>query len=178
MAEQTAVSDLARYILDVPDFPKKGIVFKDITPLLADPSALAATVDGLAARYRGAKVDVVASAEARGFLFGPAVAIALGAGFAPIRKPGKLPRATKKMSYQLEYGSDTIEMHSDSVRRGQRVLLVDDVVATGGTMEASAKLVEEMGGEVVGMAFLIELAFLKPRERLAGRDIFSLVTVK
>ncbi|HOX07502.1 MAG TPA: adenine phosphoribosyltransferase [Planctomycetota bacterium] len=173
-----AAVQLEKFILDVPDFPKKGIVFKDITPLLADPGALAAAIKGLAARYRDAKVDLVASAEARGFLFGPAVAVELKAGFAPIRKPGKLPRAARKMSYQLEYGSDTIEMHADAVKPGQRVLLVDDVIATGGTMEASAKLVEEMGGKVVGMAFLIELAFLKPRERLAGREIFSLVTVK
>jgi adenine phosphoribosyltransferase len=170
--------DLSKFILDVPDFPKKGIIFKDITPLLADPGALAAAIKGIAAKYRDARVDLVASAEARGFLFGPAVAVALKAGFAPIRKPGKLPRAVRKMSYQLEYGTDTVEMHADAVKPGQRVLLVDDVVATGGTMEASARLVEEMGGTVVGMAFLIELAFLKPRERLAGREISALVVVK
>jgi adenine phosphoribosyltransferase len=170
--------DLAKYILNVPDFPKKGIIFKDITPLLADPQALAAAIQGIAAKYRKAKVDLVASAEARGFMFGPAVAIALKAGFAPIRKPGKLPRAVRKMSYELEYGTDTIEMHADAVKPGQRVLLVDDVIATGGTMEASARLVESMGGKVVGMAFLIELAFLGPRERLSGYEISALVTVK
>jgi adenine phosphoribosyltransferase len=173
-----AALDLAKYIVDVPDFPKKGIVFKDITPLLADPGALAAAVRRIARKYRNARIDLVASAEARGFLFGPAVAIALGAGFTPIRKPGKLPRATRRASYQLEYGTDTVEMHADAVKPGQRVLLVDDVIATGGTMEAAAKLIEELGGTVAGMAFLIELAFLKPRERLAGREIFALVTCK
>jgi adenine phosphoribosyltransferase len=173
-----AALNLAELITDVPDFPKPGIVFKDITPLLADPKALAAAVRRIAGHYRGAGIELVASAEARGFMFGPAVAIALKAGFAPIRKPGKLPRATREAAYQLEYGTDRIQMHADAVKPGQRVLLVDDVIATGGTMEAAAKLVEEAGGTVAGMAFLIELAFLKPRERLAGRDLFALITYR
>lgn len=173
-----AALNLAKFVVDVPDFPKKGIVFKDITPLLADPKALSAAVRRIARKYKGAGVDVVASPEARGFLFGPAVAAALGAGFVPVRKPGKLPRATRSATYQLEYGTDTIHVHADAIRPGQKVLLVDDVVATGGTMEAAARLVEEMGGQVAALAFVIELAFLKPRERLSGREIFSLITYK
>jgi len=169
--------NLSEFIRDVPDFPKKGIVFKDITPLLADPGALAEAVRQMAARFQGAEVDLVASAEARGFIFGPAVAMALGAGFIPVRKPGKLPCRTREATYQLEYGTDTVQMHADAVKSGQKVLLVDDLVATGGTMEATARLVEELGGEVAGMCFLVELAFLKPRERLAGRRIESLVVV-
>ncbi len=169
--------DLTRFIRDVPDFPKKGIVFKDITPLLADPGALAESVRQMAARFKDAEVDLVASAEARGFIFGPAVAMELGAGFIPVRKPGKLPCETLETTYELEYGTDTVQMHADAVSPGQKVLLVDDLIATGGTMEASAKLVEEAGGEVVGLCFLIELAFLKPRERLAGRKIESLIVI-
>jgi adenine phosphoribosyltransferase len=169
--------DLSKFIRDVPDFPKKGIVFKDITPLLADARALKEAVKRLAAKFKGERVDLVASVEARGFIFGPAVAMALGAGFVPVRKPGKLPCQTRQASYQLEYGTDTVQIHADAVRPGQRVLLVDDLIATGGTIEAVAKLVEEMGGEVAGMAFAIELAFLKPRARLAGRRIESLIVV-
>ena len=134
-------------------------------------------VKRLAAKFKGERVDLVASVEARGFIFGPAVAMALGAGFVPVRKPGKLPCQTRQASYQLEYGTDTVQIHADAVRPGQRVLLVDDLIATGGTIEAVAKLVEEMGGEVAGMAFAIELAFLKPRARLAGRRIESLIVV-
>ena len=170
--------DLTSFIRDVPDFPKKGIVFKDITPLLADHGALGETVAQLVARFSGEKVDLVASVEARGFLFGPAVALALGVGFVPVRKPGKLPCETRELTYELEYGSDTVQMHADAVKPGQKVLLVDDLIATGGTIEATAKLVEEMGGEVVGMAFLMELAFLKPRERLSGRRVESLIVVE
>jgi len=169
--------DLCSHIRDVPDFPKEGIVFKDITPLLADPAALKETVAQIAEKFRGAGVDLVASVEARGFIFGPAVAMELGAGFVPVRKPGKLPCETREMTYELEYGTDTVQMHADAVKPGQKVLLVDDLIATGGTIEATARLVEEMGGEVAGMAFLIELAFLKPRERLAGRRIESLIVV-
>ena len=169
---------LADFIRDVPDFPKKGIIFKEITPLLADRGALAEAVERMAAPFKGAQVDLVASAEARGFIFGPAVAMALGAGFIPVRKPGKLPCATKGATYQLEYGTDTVEMHADAVGPGWKVLLVDDLIATGGTMEAAARLVEELGGEVVGMSFLIELAFLQPRARLAGRRIESLIVVE
>jgi adenine phosphoribosyltransferase len=169
--------NLAGFVRDVPDFPKKGIVFKDITPLLADAGALKEAVGRMAAMFRNDKVDLVASVEARGFIFGPAVAMQLGAGFVPVRKPGKLPCQTRHMSYQLEYGTDTVHIHADAIKPGQRVLLVDDLLATGGTIEATARLVEEMGGEVTGMAFLIELAFLKPRQRLAGRRIESLITV-
>ncbi len=170
--------DLTSFIRDVPDFPKKGIVFKDITPLLADHGALSETVAQLAARFSGESIDLVASVEARGFLFGPAVALAFGAGFVPVRKPGKLPCETRELTYELEYGTDTVQMHADAIKPGQKVLLVDDLIATGGTIEATARLVEEMGGEVVGMAFLMELAFLKPRERLSGRRIESLIVVE
>jgi adenine phosphoribosyltransferase len=170
--------DLTSFIRDVPDFPKKGIVFKDITPLLADHGALSESVAQLVARFSGEKVDLVASVEARGFLFGPPVALALGVGFVPVRKPGKLPCETRELTYELEYGSDTVQMHADAVKPGQKVLLVDDLIATGGTIEATARLVEEMGGEVVGMAFLMELAFLKPRERLSGRRVESLIVVE
>ncbi len=170
-------AELTKFVRDVPDFPKKGIVFKDITPLLADPGALKAAVSEIAARFKRSGVDLVASVEARGFIFGPAVAMELGAGFVPVRKPGKLPCETREISYELEYGTDTVQMHADAVKPGQKVLLVDDLIATGGTIEATAKLVEEMGGEVVGMAFVIELAFLKPRERLAGRRVESLIVV-
>jgi adenine phosphoribosyltransferase len=169
--------DLASFIRDVPDFPKKGIVFKDITPLLADPAALKAAVGQLASRFEGEQVDLVASVEARGFIFGPAVAVELGAGFIPVRKPGKLPCQTREMTYELEYGTDTVQMHADAVQPGRKVLLVDDLIATGGTIEATARLVEELGGQVAGMAFLIELAFLKPRERLSGRRVESLIVV-
>ena len=169
--------DLNSFIRDVPDFPKPGIIFKDITPMLADPAALKDAVDQLAARFRDAGVEVVASVEARGFIFGPPVAVTLGAGFVPVRKPGKLPCETREVSYDLEYGSDTVQVHADAIRPGQKVLLVDDLIATGGTIEATARLIEEMGGEVVGMAFLMELAFLKPRERLQGRKIESLIVV-
>jgi adenine phosphoribosyltransferase len=169
--------ELVKFIRDVPDFPKKGIVFKDITPLLADPGALKEAVARIAAGFKDVGVDVVASVEARGFIFGPAVAMEIDAGFVPVRKPGKLPCETREMTYELEYGTDTVQMHADAVKPGQKVLLVDDLIATGGTIEATAKLVEEMGGEVVGMAFVIELAFLKPRERLPGRRVESLIVV-
>jgi adenine phosphoribosyltransferase len=169
--------DLAGFIRDVPDFPKKGIVFKDITPLLADPAALREAVRRIADLFRDAGIDLVASVEARGFIFGPAVAMELGAGFVPVRKPGKLPCATREMSYELEYGTDTVQIHADAISPKQKVLLVDDLIATGGTIEATARLVEEMGGQVAGMAFLIELAFLKPRERLSGRRVESLIVV-
>ncbi len=169
--------NLTSFIRDVPDFPKEGIIFKDITPLLADPGALKEAVAQITAKFKNAGVELVASVEARGFLFGPTVAMELDAGFVPVRKPGKLPCETREMTYELEYGTDTVQMHADAVKSGQKVLLVDDLIATGGTIDATAKLVEEMGGEVVGMAFLLELAFLKPRERLAGRRIESLIVV-
>ncbi|WP_408624385.1 adenine phosphoribosyltransferase [Kineosporia rhizophila] len=163
---------------DIPDYPSPGILFKDITPLLADPALFAAAVDALAAAHRpgsGAEVDLVAGVEARGFIFGAGVALALGVGFVPIRKKGKLPHTTVSAEYTLEYGTAVIEMHDDAVRPGQRVLLLDDVLATGGTAEAAAGLLERVGAEVVSVAFLVELGFLNGRERLAGRDVKSLL---
>jgi adenine phosphoribosyltransferase len=167
------VSDAARRellarIRDVPDFPRPGIVFKDITPLLQDAGALKLACEFLAAPYRAGKVDLVVGVESRGFIFGPPVALALGAGFAIARKTGKLPWETVRASYALEYGEETIEMHRDSVRQGQRVLLIDDVIATGGTAAATARLVREQGGIVVGAAFLIELSFLDGRRALGN----------
>ena len=170
------MSDLAQFIRDVPDFPKAGIIFKDITPLVADPQALGRAVAELADPFRKAKVDLVVAAEARGFIFGGAVALELGAGFVPVRKPGKLPAETTAETYELEYGTDTLEMHTDAIRPGDRVLLLDDLLATGGTMAAMAAMVEKLGGEVVGIVFLIELAFLGGREKLKGYDLVSLIT--
>ncbi len=167
--------DLKALIRDVPDFPKKGIVFKDITPLLSDTRGLKTAIDRLSERYRDNHVSVVAAAEARGFIFGPPIALNLDAGFVPVRKPGKLPYKTKSMTYELEYGTDTVEIHEDAIRPGQRVLMVDDVLATGGTMAACCKLVESMGGEIVGCAFLLELTFLNGRKALGDREIFSLM---
>jgi adenine phosphoribosyltransferase len=166
--------DLARHIRDIPDFPKPGIVFKDITPLLADATAFRATIDRFVERYRG-RVDVVLGIESRGFIIGAAVAYALGTGLAVVRKPGKLPARTYAARYELEYGSDTLEIHHDAVGAGHRVLLIDDLLATGGTMVAGAQLVEQAGGEVVSCGFLVELTFLKGRERLRPREVFSLL---
>jgi adenine phosphoribosyltransferase len=166
--------DLARYLRDVPDFPKPGILFKDISPLLGDADALRATI----ARFAGiawGKIDKVAAIESRGFLFGAPLAIELGTGFVPIRKPGKLPWRTNRVEYVLEYGTDAVEMHADALQPGTRVLLVDDVLATGGTMAAAARLVETAGGIVVGCAFVLELGFLKGRSKLQPRRIESLV---
>ena len=169
-------TDLRQLIRSVPDFPKPGIVFRDITPLLADPAGLDQAVAQLAEPYRDRSVDLVAAIESRGFIFGAAVARQLQAGFVPIRKPGKLPAATTKVSYELEYGSDSIEIHTDAIRPGQRVLLVDDLLATGGTMAAACQLVTGLGAEIVAIAFLIELAFLNGRAKLADHDILSLIT--
>ena len=160
--------ELLARIRDVPDFPRPGIVFKDITPLLQDAHALRLACDLLVEPFRAAKVDLVVGVESRGFIFGPPVALALGAGFAIARKTGKLPWQTVRASYALEYGDATIEMHRDSVRQGQRVLLIDDVIATGGTAAATARLVREQGGTVIGAAFLIELSFLDGRRALDG----------
>jgi adenine phosphoribosyltransferase len=162
-------------IRDVPDFPKKGIVFKDITPLLADGPAFEATLEALAAPYAAAGIDQVAGVESRGFIFGGAVAARLEAGFVPIRKPGKLPAASVSETYELEYGTDTLEMHEDAVKPGCRVLIVDDLLATGGTARAAAKLVQRVGGEVVGVAFVVELTFLEGRSKLSGLPLRSLV---
>ena len=168
-------ADLGSFIRDIPDFPKAGIVFKDITPLMADAGALDGAVMALADYARPLAVDVVIAAEARGFLLGAALARELGAGFVLARKPGKLPSETVRAEYQLEYGVDALELHSDAVAHGARVLVHDDLLATGGTATALCSLVEQLRGEVVGCAFLIELAFLHGRERLAGRDVFSLL---
>lgn len=158
--------DLHTLIRDIADYPKPGIVFKDITPLLASPAGLAMAVEKMANPYRGMGVEVVCGAESRGFIFGTAIAQALSAGFVPIRKPGKLPYATHAMSYDLEYGKDTLEIHTDAVKPGQKVLMVDDLLATGGTMQACCDLVQKMGGEIVGLTMLIELTFLKGRKKL------------
>ena len=166
---------LKNLIRDIPDFPKEGILFRDIMPLLADRDALRFVVDAMFVHYFGKRIDMVVSAEARGFIFGPAVAYHLGCGFAPVRKPGKLPFKSKKITYDLEYGQDTLAMHEDAVMPGQNVLLIDDLLATGGTMAASAKLVESLGANIVGAGFIIELNFLKGRERLAGYDVYSLI---
>jgi adenine phosphoribosyltransferase len=171
----TAV-DLGSFVRDIPDFPTPGIVFKDITPVLAAPEALDAAVSGLAGFARDLEVELVVGAEARGFLLGPAIARDLGAGFILARKPGKLPRATVQAEYALEYGTDTLELHSDAVHGGSRVLVHDDLLATGGTASATCSLVEQLGGVVVGCAFLIELAFLRGRDRLQGRNVRSLLS--
>jgi adenine phosphoribosyltransferase len=166
---------LEDHIRDIPDFPKPGIVFKDITPLLAHPPALRHTVDALAEYARSRSVDYVVSAEARGFVLGGAIAAAADAGFVLARKPGKLPRETLSVSYQLEYGLDALEVHADAVHGGARVLVHDDLLATGGTAGALCGLVEQAGGVVAGCAFVIELAFLHGRERLEDHDVHSLV---
>jgi len=167
--------DLTTKIRDVPDFPKPGVVFKDIMPLLSDADALREAVDRIAEWARPREPDIVLGAEARGYITGGALACRLGCGFVPARKPGKLPWRTVAVKYALEYGFDQLEVHADSLRPGQRVLVHDDVLATGGTAKATVELVEQLGGTVVGLPFIIELAFLNGRERLAGYDVFSLI---
>lgn len=169
------MKEIRDLIADVPGFPKPEIVFKDITPLLRSPNGLARAIDAIATEYTERSIDVVAAVEARGFIFGAAVAYRMGIGFVPIRKPGKLPRETVSATYELEYGTDTVEMHTDAIESGTRVLLVDDLLATGGTIEACCRLVEAVGAEVVACAFVVELDFLKGRDQLEGREIFSLV---
>ncbi len=168
--------DLRGHIRDIPDYPKPGIVFKDITPLLIDPEALDHAITRLATWAGDLEVDFVVAAEARGFILGAAVASRVGAGFVPARKPGKLPRETSSVEYALEYGVDTLEVHSDAFAGGSRVLVHDDLLATGGTAEACCKLVEAAGAEVAGCAFVVELGFLGGRERLDGRQVHSLIT--
>ncbi|MGH9475147.1 MAG: adenine phosphoribosyltransferase [Terriglobales bacterium] len=170
-----ASHELKKFIREVPDFPKPGILFYDITTLLKQPGPFARLVDLLAQHYAGQNIAVVAGIEARGFIFGPALAYHLGAGFVPIRKPHKLPAATEAVEYSLEYGADRIEIHRDAVAPGQRVLIVDDLIATGGTAVASAQLVEKLGGVVAGLAFVVELTFLHGREKLSRYDVFSLL---
>ncbi|MGV6815373.1 MAG: adenine phosphoribosyltransferase [Phycisphaerales bacterium] len=166
MQTPKAVEHLAELIFDVPDFPKPGVVYKDFTPLLADPGALALAVELMANPYRGQGIDLVVGAESRGFIFGIAIAQALSAGFVPVRKPGKLPREVHGVEYDLEYGSDRLELHVDSLLKDHRVLLVDDLLATGGTMQAACQLVERTGAQIAGITVLIELDFLHGRDQL------------
>ena len=168
-------ADLEARIRDIPDFPKRGIVFKDIMPLLADPESLRDTVERLAEFAEPRKPDLILGAEARGFILGAALAYRLGCGFVAARKPGKLPWRTISAKYALEYGFDALELHADAITSGARVLIHDDLLATGGTARAKVDLVEQLGGTVVGLAFVIELQFLNGREKLAGYDVFSLV---
>jgi adenine phosphoribosyltransferase len=167
--------NLKSLIREVPDFPKPGINFYDITTLLQNPTGLRAVIDDLGAAYHGKGIEVVAGIEARGFIFAPAVAYALNAGFVPVRKPKKLPSATERVEYELEYGTDILEIHKDAIATGQKVLIVDDVLATGGTAKAVAHLVEKLGGNLVGLSFVIELDFLKGREKLPGYRVNSLM---
>ena len=169
------VQQLRALIRDVPDFPKPGILFRDITPLLADAAGLALSVELLANPYRGKNIDLVVGAESRGFIFGTAVACGLSAGFGLVRKPGKLPSRTLSMTDDLEYGTDTLQMHADAVRPGQRVLIVDDVLATGGTMMACCELVRQLGGEIVGAAVLTELVALGGRAKVAPVEVHSVI---
>ena len=167
--------DFKPYIRDIPDWPKPGVIFKDITPLLKDRAAFKGAIDALASHYRSSSIDLVVSVEARGFIFGGALAYNLGAGFVPARKPGKLPWMKVKAEYSLEYGTDAIEMHQDAITKGKKVLVFDDVLATGGTIAATIQLVSALGGDVVGTAFLIDLTFLHGANRLKGYDVFSLI---
>lgn len=167
--------NLEEYIRDVPDFPKDGILFKDITPLLANKDAFQKSIDLIADNYISANIDYVLGAEARGFIVASAIAYKLNAGFIPARKPGKLPCVTTKAVYELEYGTDCLEVHEDAINQGDKVLIVDDVLATGGTAAAKAELVRKQGGTVFGPAFIIELSFLNGRDKLKGYDIFSLI---
>lgn len=173
------MDDLKRYIREVPDFPKPGVNFYDITTLLKDPLALRMTVDRFAWLFASERhehrIDKVVGIEARGYMFAPSLAYSLNAGFVPVRKPGKLPAKTVSQSYDLEYGKDRLEMHADAIADGDRVVIVDDVIATGGTAAATARLVEDQGGEVVSLAFIIELTFLPGRDKLAGYDVASLI---
>jgi adenine phosphoribosyltransferase len=168
--------DLAAKVRAIPDFPKEGILFRDIMPLLQDPTSLREAVDRIVEYGTGKHVDVVLGAEARGFILGAAVAYGLGAGFVCARKPGKLPFDTVSAEYDLEYGTDRLEVHADAIKPGQNVLVHDDLLATGGTARAKVELVERLGGKVVGIAFLIELSALKGRDKLEGYDVFSLIT--
>ncbi|MCM8770401.1 MAG: adenine phosphoribosyltransferase [Candidatus Omnitrophica bacterium] len=167
--------ELKDYIRNIPDFPKPGILFRDITTLLKDKKAFKLAVNKLAAKYKNKKIDLVVAVEARGFILGGALAHKLGAGFIPVRKKGKLPYKTESVTYELEYGIDTLEMHRDAINPDARVLIVDDLLATGGTVKAVCELVKKLGGKIVGIAFLIELTDLKGIEKLKGFDVFSLI---
>jgi len=166
---------LKRLIREVPDFPKPGILFYDITTLLRDKTGFAQLIDLFSEHYIGKQIDLILGMEARGFIFGPALAYRLNAGFVPVRKPGKLPAVTVKVEYELEYGSNALEVHKDAVQKGQRVLIVDDLLATGGTAEATARLAASLGGEIAGLAFVVELDFLNGREKLKPYNVFSLL---
>ncbi len=168
-------TDLKTLIREIPDFPKLGILFYDITTLLKDKLGYATLIDQLSEHYVGKDIDLVLGMEARGFIFAPALAYRLNAGFVPVRKPGKLPAATSKVSYDLEYGSNTLEIHQDAIQKGQRVIIIDDLLATGGTAEATVKLAQNAGAEVVGLGFVVELDFLKGRDKLKGLDVFSIL---
>ncbi len=175
MSDLLVQPDLKKLIREVPDFPKPGILFYDITTLLKDREGLRVVIDALKEHYRDARIDTVLGIEARGFIFGPALAYALGTGFVPVRKPKKLPAEIVSIEYQLEYGFDSLEIHKDAIACGQNVLIVDDVLATGGTAAAVTKLVEKLGGHVAGLGFVLELLFLSGRKKLSGYDVFSLV---
>ncbi len=178
MAQPKAAMDcnsLKKLIREVPDFPKPGILFYDITTLLKDKLGFAMLIDALTEEYLNKDIDLVLGIEARGFIFGPALAYRLNAGFVPVRKPKKLPAETVKWTYDLEYGSDTLEIHKDAIQRGQRILIVDDLLATGGTAKATAELAGSLGGDICGLAFVVELDFLKGRDKLGKYDVFSLL---
>jgi adenine phosphoribosyltransferase len=172
------MTDIATLIRDIPDFPKKGIIFKDITPLLGDAEALVQTAELLCKPFRDKGVDLVAGVESRGFIFATMIAERLGAGFVPIRKPGKLPAEKISRSYGLEYGTATIEIHTDAIKPGQKVLMIDDLLATGGTMQAACELVSHLGGEIVGCSFVVELCFLPGREKISQYDVHALLQVQ
>lgn len=174
--ETTAQLDLTSYIRDIPDFPKPGIMFKDISPLLKDAKAFQTAIDRLVDHYRPLDIDYVVGIESRGFLVGAPLAYHLGKGFIPIRKPGKLPYKTEKIEYSLEYGSGSLEIHADALAQGHRLLVIDDLLATGGTVMATRQLIERLGGHVVAAGFLVELAFLNGREKLPGLDVHALMT--
>ncbi|HLL80329.1 MAG TPA: adenine phosphoribosyltransferase [Ktedonobacteraceae bacterium] len=166
---------LEDWIRDIPDFPQRGILFKDITPLLQDANAFHAAMDRLAAHYAGAGIQAVVGVESRGFIFGSTLAYLLNCGFVPVRKFGKLPHQTVSVEYALEYGTNVVEIHTDAIKPGQRVLIVDDLLATGGTVSAAMELVEKLGGHIAGIAFLVELTFLRGRDQLGGHDVFALI---
>ena len=169
--------DLLTFIRDIPDFPKPGIIFKDITPLLNNPEAFKASIDQLASRYAGKRIDKIVGIEARGFIFAGALAYRLGTGMVPVRKKGKLPYKTLSETYELEYGTDTMEIHEDAIKPGDRVLVLDDLIATGGTLAATCRLVKKLGGSIVEVAILIELSFLNGREKVKEYPYFTLLTV-
>ena len=175
MSKPLNSDQLKKLIREVPDFPKKGILFYDITTLLKDKVGFASLIDQLSEYYIGKNIDLILGMEARGFIFGPALSYRLNAGFVPVRKPGKLPAETVSTSYELEYGSNTLEIHKDAIQKGQRVIIVDDLLATGGTAAATVQLAKSLGADIAGLAFVVELDFLKGREKLAGHDVFSLL---